>query len=168
MSAPEGVEAHRTDAESQGPSRGRRWPVRVAATVAVVSAVLMVGAVFAWHQADGRADDVEERATAAERHAGEVARGIETAAGSTEDAEARAVVLAGLLRPGMADELQGVYLRLAVAACADREAPAQAVIDAVAADVSESSDTLSGHPGWETAISAERVADARAACGGTG
>ena len=64
----------------------------------------------------------------------------------------------------MADELGGVYLRLAVAACADPEAETAAVIEQVASEASAASATLASHPGWEQALDGGAVAEAVANC----
>ena len=69
-----------------------------------------------------------------------------------------------ILQPGTAEALQGVYLQLIQAGCAEPGTEIETLISDVAADVSASSTVLSGRPGWERAIDRDAVSDAIANC----
>lgn len=134
---------------------------------AVVSGLAMVIVVVGWRQAGADADQSEGDAVAAEERAAEMSERIRTAEETTAEAVSQVEVLEGLVAPGMAAELQGAYLRLAASACVDPDTPPDRVIDQVVADVAADSEALSAKPGWETAIPAGVVGEARSHCGGS-
>lgn len=138
----------------------------VAGLAAAVAAVLMVVTVAGWRVAEGDADDAIARADAAEARAEQQSEDLRAARTATEEAQAQAEVLDGMIQPGMAGELAGVYLRLAVAACTDRTADPSEVIDQVATGATEASELLAAHPGWEQAIDEAAIDVVRDNCDG--
>lgn len=153
-----------TPTSETGARHVTRWPLWAAAVAATIAATLMVVAVVGWRVAEGDADDAIARADAAEARAAQQSEDLGAARAATEEAQGQAEVLDGMIQPGMAGELAGVYLRLAVAACADRTADPSEVIDQVATEATAASELLASHPGWELAIDESAVDPARANC----
>lgn len=150
--------------ETTGARNVTRWPLWAAAVAAAIAATLMVVTVVGWRMAEGDADDATARADAAEARAAQQSEDLRAARTATEEAHGQAEVLDGMIQPGMAGELAGVYLRLAVAACTDRTADPSEVIDQVATDATAASELLAAHPGWEQAIDVAAIDQARANC----
>ena len=150
--------------EPPGARHVTRWPLWAAAVAAAIAATLMVVAVVGWRVAEGDANGAIARTDTAEARVAQQSDDLRAARTATEEAQAQAEVLDAMIQPGMAGELAGVYLRLAVAACTDRTAVPSEVIDQVATEATAASELLASHPGWEQAIDEAAIDQARANC----
>lgn len=79
------------------------------------------------------------------------------------ETQAQVQAMRAILQPGIAEALQGVYLQLVQAGCADTTADVEALITDVSAEVSDSA-PLAGRSGWEAAIDRDAVDEAIANC----
>ena len=146
--------------DRNGPER--RWPMWLAASTALIALVAMVVSVVAWDNAEQSADDAQVAAQTAE--ADQLTSELQAGEEQIADTQAEMQAMRAILQPGTPEALQGVYLQLIQAGCADPTADVEALITDVAADVSAGSTVLAGQPGWERAIDRDAVTQATADC----
>lgn len=144
----------------------RLWPMWLAAGIAVITAVAAIVSVVAWQSAEQDVDDAE--ATAAEQAAqvDQLTADLQEGEDQFTETQAQVQAMRAILQPGTPEALQGVYLQLVQAGCAQPAADIEALIAAVSAEVSDSA-LLAGRTGWEAAIDREAVAEAIADCAPT-
>ncbi len=134
----------------------------LAASTALLALVAMVVSVAAWHNADQAAADAHVAAQTAE--ADQLTAELEAGRQRAADTRAEVQAMRAILQPGTPEALQGVYLALIQAGCAEPDTDVETLITDVAADVSAGSTVLAGQPGWERAIDRDAVTQAIADC----
>lgn len=164
---PDEAETNTTDLLAAPTDTGghkRPWPMWAAAGLAAVAAVAAAVSVAAWQNAEQAADDAEARAAEHTARVGQLTSDLQTSEQQIADTQAQVQTLRAILQPGTPEAIQGVYLQLIQAGCADPTADVEALIADVAADVSAGSTVLAGQPGWEAAIDRDAVTQATADC----
>ena len=136
----------------------------LAASTALLALVAMVVSVAAWQNAEQSADDADAQVAAQTAEADQLTSELQAGRQRAADTQAEVQALRAILQPGTPEALQGVYLQLIQAGCADPTADVEALIAEVAADVSAGSTVLAGQPGWERAIDRDAVTQATADC----
>lgn len=165
---PDEAEAETTVTLAAPPENGgqkQRWPIWLAAGLAAIAAAAAVVSVVAWQSAEQSADDAETHAAEQAARVDEVTSELQAGEEQIADTQAEVQAMRAILQPGTPEALQGVYLQLIQAGCADPTADVEALITDVAADVSAGSTVLAGQPGWERAIDRDAVTQATAGCG---
>ncbi len=142
----------------------RRWPMWLAASTALLALVAMVVSVAAWQNAEQSADDAEAQMAAQTAEVDQLTADLQAGRQRTADTQAEVQAMRAILQPGTPEALQGVYLQLIQAGCADPDADVETLITDVAADVSAGSTVMAGQPGWERAIDRDAVTQATADC----
>ena len=136
----------------------------LAASTALIALVVMVVSVAAWHNAEQSADDADAQVAAQTAEVDQLASDRQAGEQQIADTQAQVTAMRAILQPGTPEALQGVYLQLIQAGCADPTADVEDLITGVAADVSAGSTVLAGQPGWERAIDRDAVTQATADC----
>lgn len=134
----------------------------LAAGTALLALVAMVVSVAAWQNAEQSADDAETQLGAQAAEVDQLTAELQAGEERIADTQAEVQAMRAILQPGTPEALQGVYLQLIQAGCANPDADVETLITDVAADVST---VLAGQPGWERAIDRDAVTEALADCG---
>lgn len=151
------------DSESRTQPAARRWPLWFAGAAATGAAVFMIVALMGWRSAEHAADEDVAQVAAANDEAADLAQERRQANGQVDEVGTQVETLEGLLRPGTAEALEGVYLNIIQVGCAQQGRDIETVVADVADDVAADS-PLAAHPGWEQAIDREAVAEALENC----
>lgn len=137
----------------------------LAASTALIALVAMVVSVAAWQNAEHAADDAEAQAAEHTAQVEQLTSELQAGEQQIADTQAQVQALRAILQPGTPEALQGVYLQLIQAGCADPGTDVEALITDVADDVAADRTVLAGQPGWEAAIDRDAVTQATANCG---
>ena len=137
----------------------------LAASTALIALVAMVVSLAAWHNAEKAADDADAQVAAQTAEADQLASDRQAGEQQIAATQAQVTAMRAILQPGTPEALQGVYLQLIQAGCADPDTDVEDLIAEVAADVSAGSSVMAGQPGWERAIDRDAVTQATANCG---
>lgn len=141
----------------------RRWPLWLAGAAATGAALFMIVALMGWRSAEHDADEAETQVATANDEAAELVQERRQANGQVDEADTEVEMLEGLLRPGTAEALNGVYLGIIQVGCAHQGRDIETVVADAAGDVAADS-PLAAHPGWEQAIDREAVGEALESC----
>ena len=136
----------------------------LAASTALIAVVAMVVSVAGWQNAEQSADGADAQMAAQAAEVDQLTTELQEGDERTADTQAEVQAMRAILQPGTPEALQGVYLQLIQAGCADPTADVEDLIAGVAADVSAGSTVLAGQPGWERAIGRDAVTQATADC----
>ncbi len=134
----------------------------LAAGTALLAVVAMVVSVAACQNAERSADDAQVAAQTAE--ADQLTAELQAGEDQVTATQAEVQAMRAILQPGTPEALQGVYLQLIQAGCAEPGTDVEDLITGVAADVSAGSTVLAAQPGWERAIDRDAVTQATADC----
>ena len=136
----------------------------LAASTALIAVVAMVVSVVAWQSAEQAADDAEAQVAAQAAEVDQLTADLEAGRQRAADTQAEVQAMRAILQPGTPEALQGVYLQLIQAGCADPDTDVETLITDVAAEASAGSTVMAGQPGWERAIDRDAVTHATANC----
>jgi hypothetical protein len=89
---------------------------------------------------------------------------LATAEQETEAVQEEIAGLRTLAVPGMAEALQGAYLRLIQAGCEDPSIDVETLIEQESEAIAANSDLLASTDGWEEALDRDELSAAIAAC----
>ena len=137
----------------------------LAGSTALIALVAMVVSVAACQSAEQSADDADAQVAAQTAEADQLASDRQAGEQQIAATQAQVTAMRAILQPGTPEALQGVYLQLIQAGCADPDTDVEDLIAEVAADVSAGSSVMAGQPGWERAIDRDAVTQATANCG---
>lgn len=142
----------------------RPWPMWLVAGITAVAMAAAVLSVVTWRSAEQAADDAEAHVAAQAARVDQLNDELEVGELQIAENQAQVQTMRAILQPATPAALQGVYLQLVQAGCADPTADVEALITDVATEVSSDSTLLAGRAGWEAAIDRDAVTEAIANC----
>lgn len=145
--------------------RKRAWPLWLAAGLTMVAAVAAVMSVASWQHAESSADDAEAQAAEHATQVDQLTADLQAGEQHIADTRTQVQAMRAILQPGTPEALQGIYLQLIQAGCANPDTDVETLITDVAADVAAGTTVLAGRTGWEAAIDRDAVTEALANCG---
>lgn len=136
----------------------------MAVGAAVIALAAMTVAVLAARSAEQAADDADARAAEHTAQVEQLTSELQAGEEHLANTQAEVQAMRAILQPGTPEALQGVYLQLIQAGCADPGTDVEALIADVADDVAAGSTVLAGQPGWEAAIDRDAATEALTNC----